>query len=228
MTKQEKKIATKRLFIDITSNLIEIEGLEKVSIRKVATLTGRNSATLYKYFKNLDHLILLASLKFLKRYVEELDSYLEKAQSPLEEASLIWEFFCICSFEQPEVYKSIFFSTIDFNRKDFENYYEIKEFYNLYPEEITSSLTKFHRMILKLNIYERNKILLIKLAKKRYISPSNITAINDMQILIYKGLLEDAAKTPSSYQRKILCNRAIKYIKNCFKLFTLDETYRTN
>lgn len=223
MTRLERKLNVKRLFIDATMTIIQEEGLEEVSIRKVAKITGYNSATLYTYFKNLDHLILLACMKFLNEYITGLDAYTEEAQNPLEESILIWEFFCKCSFERPEIYKSIFFSNLDFNRKDFENYYEIKEFYKIYPEEITTSFAKFHRMILKLDIYERNKILLIKTAREKLISPSNITTINDMQVLMYKGLLEEATKPENIYRRKVLCNRAIKYIKNCLKLFVLQD-----
>ncbi|OQY42980.1 MAG: hypothetical protein B6227_00235 [Fusobacteriia bacterium 4572_74] len=46
--------------------IIKEEGVEKVSIRKIAKITGYNSVTLYTYFKNLDYLILLSSIKFLK------------------------------------------------------------------------------------------------------------------------------------------------------------------
>ncbi|OQY42646.1 MAG: hypothetical protein B6227_01410 [Fusobacteriia bacterium 4572_74] len=223
MTKLERKLNIKRLFIDTTTAIIQEEGIEGVSIRKVAKITGYNSATLYTYFKNLDHLILLACIKFLRKYVIGLDVYIAEAKNPLEESILVWEFFCKCSFEKPDIYKSIFFSNLDFNRIDFENYYEIKEFYKIYPEEITTSFAKFRRMILKLDIYDRNKILLIKIARKKLISPSNITTINDMQILIYKGLLEEATKPENIYKRKVLCNRAIKYIKNCYKLFILQD-----
>ena len=200
MTRLERKLSVKRLFIDATMTIIEEEGLEEVSIRKVAKITGYNSATLYSYFKNLDHLILLASIKFLKEYITGLDNYTAKAKNSLEEGILIWEFFCKCSFKKPEIYRSIFFSNLDFNMEDFENYYEIKEFYKIYPEEVTASFAKFHHMILKLDIYERNKILLVNIACEKLISPSNITAINDMQVLIYKGLLEEATK-PENLKR---------------------------
>ncbi len=46
-------------FIDATNEIIENEGIESVTIRKVANLAGYNSATIYNYFENLDHLIFL-------------------------------------------------------------------------------------------------------------------------------------------------------------------------
>lgn len=64
MRRLERKLAIKKLFIDTTVTIIKEEGVEKVSIRKIAKITGYNSATLYTYFKNLDYLILLSSIKF--------------------------------------------------------------------------------------------------------------------------------------------------------------------
>lgn len=223
MNKKLRKIKNKRLFIDAAMKIIEEEGVEGVSIRKVATLTGYNSATLYSYFQNLDHLILLACIKFLKEYVDGLDEHISVAKDELEKFTLIWDFFCECSFKHPEIYQATFFSKLDFNRKDFENFYEIKEFYEIYPEEINETFPKLYKMILKLDIYERNKILLIDLSRKGYISPSHINTINDMQVLIYKGLLEEATKSSDPWEVKLLEKRAKKYIKFCIETHILKE-----
>ncbi len=223
MKRKERKLKNKRLFIDAAMKLIEEEGVEGVSIRKVAAITGYNSATLYSYFQNLDHLILLACIKFLKEYVSGLDEYTKNAKNELEKFQFIWDFFCKCSFKKPKIYQAVFFSKVDFNRRDFENFYEIKEFYEIYPEEINKSFVKFHRMILKLDLYERNKILLIGMARKGFISKSHINTINNMQVLIYKGLLEEATNAQEDWERKILERRAIRYIKHCINPFILKN-----
>lgn len=223
MTRKERKLKNKRLFIDAAMKIIEEEGVDAVSIRKVASITGYNSATLYSYFQNLDHLILLACIKFLKEYVDGLDRYISGAKDELEKFKLIWDFFCKCSFRYPKIYQAIFFSKLDFKRQDFENFYEIKEFYKIYPEEINESFSKLHRMILKLDIYERNKILLIGLSRKGFISPSHINSINDMQVLIYKGLLEEAVNSSEEFERSLYMKRAIKYIRRCVDFYNLQK-----
>ncbi|MDX5609295.1 TetR/AcrR family transcriptional regulator, partial [Clostridioides difficile] len=43
-------------FIEAAQNIMENEGIENITLRKVADMAGYNSSTLYKYFKNLDHL----------------------------------------------------------------------------------------------------------------------------------------------------------------------------
>lgn len=227
MTKIERKLKQKlnikRLFIDATMTIIKDEGLEAVNIRKVAKITGYNSATLYLYFKNLDHLIFLASLKFLKDYTTGLDAYTTKAKNSLEESILIWEFFCKSSFKIPKIYKFIFFSNLDVNTTDFENYHEVKEFYEIYPEDIITSVTRFNSMLLKLDIYKRSEVSIVKMAHENFISPSDITTINEILVLIYKGLLDEATKPENFDKNEILCDKAIKYIKKCYKLFVTQE-----
>ena len=216
MTRSERKLAIKRLFIDTTVTIIEEEGLEKVSIRKIANITGYNSATLYTYFKNLDYLILLSSIVFLKGSLKGLNEYIAKAKDPLEESIFIWEFFCKCSFERPKIYSSIFFSNLDFNQKNVENCYVLEEFYKIFPEDNIKFPSKFENIILKLNLCQRNKEILISLVDEGFIALDKVDSINDLQLLIYKGLLGEAVKTEDIKKRKSLCNKTIKYIKKCY------------
>lgn len=58
----KKAIHTIRMmgfFIDATAQIIEEEGIENVSIRRVSDLAGYNSSTIYNYFGDLTVLIFL-------------------------------------------------------------------------------------------------------------------------------------------------------------------------
>ena len=48
-----------KYFVDATAEIIEEEGLENVTIRKVADKAGYNSATIYNYFSEISHLLFL-------------------------------------------------------------------------------------------------------------------------------------------------------------------------
>ena len=48
-------------FIEATEKLIRSDGVEGLSIRKIASEAGYNSATLYNYFEDLEHLVLFGS-----------------------------------------------------------------------------------------------------------------------------------------------------------------------
>ena len=67
----KKEIQRKRTmtyFINATEELIHEIGINKITLRKVADRAGYNSATLYNYFENLDHLIFYAAMKNIKEY----------------------------------------------------------------------------------------------------------------------------------------------------------------
>ena len=69
--RQEKRKRIMSYFINATIELMEKEGIENLTIRKVAEQAKYNSATLYHYFSNLDELELFASVKCLDEYMQE-------------------------------------------------------------------------------------------------------------------------------------------------------------
>ena len=64
-----QKVRMVKYFVDATIEIIEKEGYEAVTIRKVADIAGYNSATLYNYFDNLEHLLFFASMRYLQDYI---------------------------------------------------------------------------------------------------------------------------------------------------------------
>ena len=47
-------------FIRAAREIIDAEGIDNISIRKIASLTGMNSATMYLYFPDSDVLTTMA------------------------------------------------------------------------------------------------------------------------------------------------------------------------
>ena len=103
-----KKNRMLRYFIDAASEIIENEGVEAITVRKVADLAGYNSATLYNYFENLDHLISMASLKFMRAYTDDLPNYLKDCPNTICRVLKVWECFCYHSYSAPKIYSYIF------------------------------------------------------------------------------------------------------------------------
>ena len=76
-----KEIKTRRMlsyFIRSAQDIMEKEGISGITLRKVADGAGYNTATIYHYFDDLDHVILFASLKYLQIYNKELDLQLKQ------------------------------------------------------------------------------------------------------------------------------------------------------
>lgn len=175
-----------KYFIESAYQLIESEGLELLTIRKVSDLAGYNSATLYNYFENLDNLVAYASLKHLKAYSSDLPKYTNGAENSLERYFKIWECFCYHSFSNPRQYHKIFFEKFSHSFDE-----SLKEYYSIFPKELTTKEKKeLNPMLLKHNIHERNKITLLACVEDGFFRESDLFQISDISILLYQGMLD--------------------------------------
>lgn len=196
-------------FVDAAHQIIEEEGIENVTIRKTADLAGYNSATLYNYFNNLDHLILFASIKYLKEYVEKLPFYLKESDNKLEQYFSIWECFCTCAFKYPKIYYLIFFS--DLNEK-INNFLE--EYYTIFPTELLNSSSDIGKMLLEKSIDKRNLFLLEDCVNSGLIIKDNLPLINSITVLTFQSTLTNLINSSKDdIDRTALIKETLKYIK---------------
>ena len=223
MKKEHCENNVKKKLIEATTQLIEEEGIKGVSIRKVASRAGYTSGTIYLYFEKLEELIFLSSLKYLKYYNENLENYVKKSNNSYEENLLVWKFFCECSFEEPEIFHSIFFSSFKFQKDKVNEYYELKDFYKIFPEEIKDFSSKFYPMLLKLNLEERNKYLIGKMVRDKYMSPSHVYSLNQTQIYIYKGFLEKAMTNRDKNRNNRIKRSCIRALELIFKAYIISK-----
>ena len=108
--RQEKRKRIMSYFINATIELMEKEGIENLTIRKVAEQAKYNSATLYHYFSNLDELELFASVKCLDEYMQETLIHKAEGKDFQEWYLGQWRCFCRHSFQRPRIYNFLFFS----------------------------------------------------------------------------------------------------------------------
>ena len=76
MTKKDQK--NKRMitrFVNVAYDLSVDEGIDSLTIRKIAENAGYNSATIYNYFENLDHLVFYTAMRSIKDYALALPEY---------------------------------------------------------------------------------------------------------------------------------------------------------
>lgn len=180
-----KKRRIAKHFIDAAFKIIEKDGVSAITNRGVAEMAGYNSATIYNYFENLDHLSFMASMKFIKRYSLELGKKLETVDNPLERVKIIWDVFCDFSFAKPDVYKAIFFSNIN---TDMDLCF--KEYYLLYPEDMTTSKDgTLKKMFGQYNIYARGRVLFDECVEQGYFKAEDIDQLTDRIYIIYEGML---------------------------------------
>ena len=104
------KDLSRRDYIDKAFEIINSEGAESLSIRRIAKAFGCSSTSLYHYFKNLDELIYFSYLVYLDEYLKDLNSHESEWKDIWEIHIGIWECYCRTAFRHPKAFNAIFFS----------------------------------------------------------------------------------------------------------------------
>ena len=213
-----KKNRMLRYFIDAASEIIEKDGVEAITVRKVADLAGYNSATLYNYFENLDHLISMASLKFMKAYTDDLHNYLKECPNSLCMVLKIWECFCYHSYASPKIYSYIFGKNV---AKPFPN--NTRQFYDIYPELLNSLPPDIREMLTQDDIYFRALILLKRCVKENFFREEDINEINEITLFIYQGILAEVLSSKFQGSVQDAVEKTLRYFRKIFKIYLLKE-----
>ncbi|MFB5193383.1 TetR family transcriptional regulator [Neobacillus sp. KR4-4] len=213
---KRKEIQMNRMwkyFVDATAQIIEEEGLENVTIRKIADIAGYTASTVYNYFDELSHLIFFASMRFLNPYIKELSFYMTTGKNSVEKYLLSWECFCNYSFNNPHIYNAIFNADLGSKPEELLNNY-----FEAYQNDLTGVSDEVKPLIFEHNISKRSKAVLQKAVEEGYLDSDDSEEINNMTILIWRGMLttvlnkrrdynpEEAAAETMRYVRKITMN----------------------
>jgi AcrR family transcriptional regulator len=217
----DKKLIQRRrimkYYIEATYKIMEEEGIDMVTIRKISDIAGYNSATLYNYFENLDHLIAFASLKYLKSYADNLIHYTKKAKNSYDKYLLIWECFCYYSFQNPILYHKIFFEEFGNNLN-----VALREYYAIFPDELAPDYDiDLKNMLLQYNIYDRTAQSLEKCVRDKYFNQSDIHKISELSLLIYEGMLDRIISKMWKGSLEDATKRTISHISNSIQFYKL-------
>jgi len=107
--KEIQRERTMKLFIDSADEIIMSEGVESLSIRKVANCAGYNSATLYNYFDNLEHLVYFTYMKKVKAFYL-IFSTTQDEQEALEDLKRYWLSLTKMCFHYPHEMKVLLYA----------------------------------------------------------------------------------------------------------------------
>lgn len=191
-----KEIKTRRMlsyFIRSAQDIMKEEGISGITLRKVADGAGYNTATIYNYFDDLDHVILFASLKYLQIYNKALDLQLKDSRSAKDTFFISWDTFCKISFQYPEAFHQIFF-TRHSNALDCI----CKRYYDIFPEERAASTSSLYPIISDYRLLTRNYLVLEPLLKETGQTTANIDVMNELIVSAYQHLLFDCLTTKST------------------------------
>ena len=195
-------------FIDATVQIIDEEGIDNVTIRKIANIAGYNSATIYNYFQEVSHLIFFAAIRYLKTYADTLPDYMSRGDNALERYLLLWECFCKYSFQQPKIYFTIFASNLGSQPEDLLSHY-----YDMFPQDLDKLPEELKPMFLESNLLKRGEIALNQCIKEGYVTEGTAERMNEIIILIWHGILTGILNNRRRCEPNEAVDITMKYIK---------------
>ncbi len=181
-------------YIQITSEILEEEGIEGVNIRKVAAKAGCTSAVLYKHFENKEHLVMLASTKFLEPYIVEfMKQTVRKDITSIQMDLLLWKCFIYEAFKNKPYYELMFFS----DQKDMLEEC-VYEYYQLFPEVQRHFDGFAASIIFSNNLSEREFIRLRRAANAGLITIENASLLSRLSVAVFNGIFTQYSKISMS------------------------------
>lgn len=194
------RLRTMSYFVEATHNIIETEGIDAVTVRKVSKQAGYNPATLYNYFENLDYLVGFASIKYLQDYHKSLKQEVEPLKDPKQRFLAIWEKFCHYSFEKPKIYRALFFKSPRFSLCEIFDFY-----FKMFPDELGEHTIDIQRMMKGCTLFSRNLFVLqdVVQSKRMRLRPEELQQLNEMMIILYRGKLSACIEDEWSQEEKV-------------------------
>ena len=176
-------------YVQIASEIIEKEGIDGVTIRKVAAKAGCTSAVLYKHFENKEHLIMLASVRFLEPYILEFMKQTAREDiTSIQMDLLLWKSFIREAFRNKPYYELMFFS----EQKDMLEEC-VYEYYQMFPE-VQRRFDGFSASIIfSNNLSERELIRLRRAANAGFITMENAALLARLAVAVFNGIFTQYA-----------------------------------
>ena len=193
--KEQQKLKKMKLFISSARDIIEEEGFENLSIRRIAEKAGFHNSTIYFYFSDADLLIALASVRSFAEYSRELADLSRQPGTDYDAFFRIWYFFCRQAFDKPNLFHQFFFGKYQDNLTDILNHY-----YEMFPEEKLEYSQAIEEMYYAPNFRERCLSILRPLQNMpdTRIDEKNLDMANDIIIYTFQGLLEKKRSDPAA------------------------------
>ena len=107
--KELQKQRMMKYFIDAAKTLMKQEDMKEISVRKIADLAGYSYATLYNYFRDLDHLLWYVIIDILDELAEKIQKVVEDENTTgidkIKEACRIYIYYFL---ENPNAFRLMF------------------------------------------------------------------------------------------------------------------------
>ncbi len=196
-------------FIEATQSIIERDGFDNVTIRKISKEAGYNSATLYNYYEDLDHLLQFACVEYLIQYQKKLVKRIRNLTNPKDIYFATWILFAEECYEHPKVYYHLFFSK--HKNKIYKTFYQYLDLFEIKYDSVPTQ--KVFSFITLPDLVKRHTILLESLAEHGFIENDHISVKAGMLIMIFESMLGAIRNEPDIYSKEDFTNKILQYSK---------------
>ena len=189
MVSREKKRVGRSKKADLIKaayKLLDERNPEDVSIRVIAAAAGCTTGAVYRHFDSVDHLLLVACVKFLEDYMADLSELLTQNEDPLYQHVEMWRSFGRQAFAHVDAFELMFWKANEDALND-----AIFTYYQEFPES-WRKLSGFQVMLFfSSNIQERNLLTLNRCMAPYKLSKTTIDILNELEICSFHGLMMD-------------------------------------
>lgn len=211
----------KRLFVDTAYRILKEEGPEGIKIRRLAGELNCTSTVIYRYFEDLDHLVALASVRFLDDYIVDFRNLVNDPQIGSDPYGLnlrMWASLANHAFKNIPIYENLFFGKFQHTLSEV-----IYEYYQLFMDETKQDFDGYSVSILfNDDIYQRDYVLLRKAVACGTITLAAAERLSQIECHLFHGILlkykpyyrdENTAQKATAEFMDLLQDLAVKYRK---------------
>lgn len=206
-------------YIIKVSNIIKEEGVEAISIRKIAKELGCSSASLYRYFENLDELLYYAHLDSLNEYIQELSKQEKNWEDIWDVHFGIWRAYAYEAFKKVEAFECIFYRNINKNLGK-----ALEEYYDMFPDAIVKVSPIVKEMLTIPEYYGRDYYMCCQLAKRGKIRQEDASRLNHLECTLFLGYFKEVQELgikPEEIKAKV--EQFMEEIKKIAGLFLIEH-----
>jgi len=202
-----KGFETKRRMVQLAYETLSQERADKLSARSLAKTGGFSPAALYRYFDSIENLITVASIKFMREYINDYGKLMDSDYDFPEVYVEGWKLFNRYAFANPDIYYGLFWGEY---RGSYCN--AMEEYYELFP--VTGSKkypTRFLTLFSSGDIYERDLQVLRQACKKKLMSEAEAVYLSRSNPLIVKGILLETLNSKEGGKAEEEANQLLQH-----------------
>lgn len=188
MANYAKGIETKQRLIRFAYEKLKNQSASSITVRDLAHESGYAASALYRYFGSLEHLLAVASVGFLDRYIRDYVKLLESEPDALSLYRRGWLLFDSYAFQRPDIFYALFWGEYNGEFTD-----AVEEYCQFFPFPGTDKdPDTLHEIMFNDDVYKRDLFLLNKAVEQGRISEKDAVFFSRANPLMVKGLLLEA------------------------------------